>query len=576
MADRTFSTVEDYLRSDLGVPDEEISYLAPIFKATNLAPVGLSAEETRSFLNNTSDGSPQRLLQDLYDKQSLFRAQDVNTVSVNSSTGSLGNLYLKAGEDPARFSSLLQALGLKDYTFGTPERFQRTSGQQLVQNVLPENTRNPDAAAIKQARLERQALEQANPINNYQANYSGMKVNENPSLPEGAYIKFDTKNGPAYFQNVGGKQVAVSDKGILDKLRSGILKTTTPGSTTGIKFGVPGQQSSQTPASRSVPRSSSTSSSYAPASYAPPPSPAQFLQSSKSAVNFSKVYNDLYNQLGLGQVKANIDSAMKQLADMDQELIEKTSEINANPWLTEGIRIAQINKLQEKYELKRGALASSLELYQSLFDSGREDLRYMTENSVNQYNKERDFAQDQYESALNQYNRERDFAFDVERESARRFESDREYEQQNYEFATEQAYRQAEAQRKLEELNTQIVEFREGGSYVTKIVDKNTGKVLATLGSSPIKTGSGGSGSSNKLTLSEAREFGLPDDFVGLSEEEAISLSKTSTPPDWFKEMMEQELQQNIFPSELQIMWDEYREGGGETSGGDVGEFDDY
>lgn len=69
----------------------------------------------------------------------------------------------------------------------------------------------------------------------------------------------------------------------------------------------------------------------------------------------------------------------------------------------------------------------------------------------------------------------------------------------------------------------------------------------------------------NVFTLSEiiaARKAGLPIPYsaVGKSEADILKDLSSDTPPPWFKEKAETELQQSLTPDSLQEIWDQYKE----------------
>lgn len=71
------------------------------------------------------------------------------------------------------------------------------------------------------------------------------------------------------------------------------------------------------------------------------------------------------------------------------------------------------------------------------------------------------------------------------------------------------------------------------------------------------KTNSGTSG--NKITMAEAVSRGLPTSVVGLSEQDVANSFYSSVAPDWFVQKVETERQQNVLPSVMQNIWDNYR-----------------
>lgn len=121
--------------------------------------------------------------------------------------------------------------------------------------------------------------------------------------------------------------------------------------------------------------------------------------------SFGDLYKSIITQLGLPDLKSQIDTVLKEQKGMMQELADKTADINEDPWLTEGVRVSRIRKLQERYEGKLGALNSSLQLMQALYEEGAQEARFVATETLNAYNQERAFQQDQLEFAINRQDR---------------------------------------------------------------------------------------------------------------------------------------------------------------------------
>ena len=66
-------------------------------------------------------------------------------------------------------------------------------------------------------------------------------------------------------------------------------------------------------------------------------------------------------------------------------------------------------------------------------------------------------------------------------------------------------------------------------------------------------------GEGNKLSIDEVKKLGLPFSLVGKSEQEIGQNLESFAPPQWFRDIMEQKLQQTIIPPALQEMWGEFK-----------------
>ena len=120
-----------------------------------------------------------------------------------------------------------------------------------------------------------------------------------------------------------------------------------------------------------------------------PPSSLQSPQTS-----FSDTYKQVYESLGLGDIKAEYDDFSKQYADLQDEKGDKISEINNNPWYSEGVRVSKLRQLDEKYEMRESNLLGRIKMAESMYDNGRQDAQFVTSGIMDQYNKSQSLNQD--------------------------------------------------------------------------------------------------------------------------------------------------------------------------------------
>lgn len=69
----------------------------------------------------------------------------------------------------------------------------------------------------------------------------------------------------------------------------------------------------------------------------------------------------------------------------------------------------------------------------------------------------------------------------------------------------------------------------------------------------------GSGGSSDKITLSEARSLGLPLSVVGMSEEDILASLYSPEPPAWFREKISNEMRATPIPEVLSAAWEKFR-----------------
>lgn len=128
------------------------------------------------------------------------------------------------------------------------------------------------------------------------------------------------------------------------------------------------------------------------------------------AASWKEVYTSLTDELGLSKVKKQIDKTVKDMGKLDQELADKIADVNENPWLSEGVRVSQIRKLEERYDLKRAPYAANLTTLENLWNDGREEARYVATQALQQYNQDREFQLDQIQFMQDQAEKQMDAA----------------------------------------------------------------------------------------------------------------------------------------------------------------------
>lgn len=111
-------------------------------------------------------------------------------------------------------------------------------------------------------------------------------------------------------------------------------------------------------------------------------------------VQFADVYSQMLEKLGIPTIKDQVDQYQKQFADVQNELNDKIADVNENPWLTEGIRVAQINKLKERYATRLDTLSNQQQLYESLYEKGIAQAEYVTNGYMQQIKDQTDFSQE--------------------------------------------------------------------------------------------------------------------------------------------------------------------------------------
>lgn len=108
---------------------------------------------------------------------------------------------------------------------------------------------------------------------------------------------------------------------------------------------------------------------------------------------FQDTYRQIWDNLGLSNVKKQIEDTLKAKNEVNNEMIDKIAEVNDNPWISEAERSRQITKLTSKYEQKNAANVESLKLLQGVFEMGQQEAQFVTTNALNAFNQQQTFDQ---------------------------------------------------------------------------------------------------------------------------------------------------------------------------------------
>lgn len=108
---------------------------------------------------------------------------------------------------------------------------------------------------------------------------------------------------------------------------------------------------------------------------------------------FQDTYRQIWDNLGLNNVKEQIKDTINAKKEVDNEMIDKIAEVNDSPWISEAERSRQITKLTSKYEQKNAANVESLKLLQGVFEMGQQEAQFVTTNALNEFNRQQTFDQ---------------------------------------------------------------------------------------------------------------------------------------------------------------------------------------
>ncbi len=99
-------------------------------------------------------------------------------------------------------------------------------------------------------------------------------------------------------------------------------------------------------------------------------------------ITFADTYSKMLEQMGIPSVKAQLTEFNKKYADLQNELNDKISDINDNPWLTEGVRQKQIESLQNKYEGRTKILEGQIGTLEKMYSDGIDQAKFVAGQAV--------------------------------------------------------------------------------------------------------------------------------------------------------------------------------------------------
>lgn len=115
---------------------------------------------------------------------------------------------------------------------------------------------------------------------------------------------------------------------------------------------------------------------------------------------FIDTYRNIYDQLGLGDIRSQIESTGTQLQELQDKKVDEISQVNENPWFTEGQRQDRVNAINRRYEQREGNLLNRIQLFQSTFEQGRQEAQFIASQTAQEQRAETEFQRGLVESQL--------------------------------------------------------------------------------------------------------------------------------------------------------------------------------
>lgn len=185
---------------------------------------------------------------------------------------------------------------------------------------------------------------------------------------------------------------------------------------------------------------------------APQGGPAQSLAAMSQKFGLTQTQDDFFNdplktigditkqvftQMGLGEANSAIKDISEELEDLENDRDDELRAVNEDPWLTEGMRLRQRAKIEEKWSDKIDNRVNKLQLLESVRDDAQQQAQFALGTAISIYDSERRFQADQIQQYYQQAQNEFDNMIKLQQLSAPEKGTS---EMQEYLFSIEQGF----------------------------------------------------------------------------------------------------------------------------------------
>lgn len=108
-----------------------------------------------------------------------------------------------------------------------------------------------------------------------------------------------------------------------------------------------------------------------------------------SSFNVTETYDKLRNELGIDQLKLDVDAKAAEITARRERLAEAQATINENPWYAEATRTGKLRRLEEQAQADITNIEREQALLQAKVDEANRQLETKTNLGVQQYNIDR-------------------------------------------------------------------------------------------------------------------------------------------------------------------------------------------
>lgn len=114
------------------------------------------------------------------------------------------------------------------------------------------------------------------------------------------------------------------------------------------------------------------------------------------------ITKQVFDAMGLGDARDEIKSISKDYEDLSNKKDDEIRDINDNPWLTEGVRVKQIQSVENKYEDRLGNMTDKLQLLENVQKDATQQAQFALGTAINLFDSERKFQSDQVQAYYDQ------------------------------------------------------------------------------------------------------------------------------------------------------------------------------
>lgn len=121
----------------------------------------------------------------------------------------------------------------------------------------------------------------------------------------------------------------------------------------------------------------------------------------------STITQQVFKSMGLDQANSAITDISDELEGLENDRDDEIRAINDDPWLTEGVRLRQIQKIEAKWADRIDSRVNKLQLLESVRDDAQQQAQFALGTAISIYDSERKFQADQiqqyYQQAQNEF-----------------------------------------------------------------------------------------------------------------------------------------------------------------------------